>query len=164
MALVAPAFKDETVVLFSCNIKVRVFAKIISMKTGLTIRTYPKNALSESEMIELFSRSRIYVGISLTDGVSTSSLEAMSVGAFPIQSDSSCSSEWFLSGQTGHSFDSFDPEALSLVITRYYWDLALLSNAAESNIRHVESRRISMQNSRPHELFYRLGKEGSGSE
>ena len=160
MAMVAPAFKDETIVLFSCNVKVRIFAKMVSMKTGLAIVAYPKNALSEAEMIRLFSRSRIYVGISVTDGVSTSSLEAMSVGAFPIKSDTSCSSEWFLSGQTGHSFASFDPEALSVLITEYYWNLSLLSDAAESNMRHIQSRRVSMQNSRPHELFYGLGKHG----
>jgi glycosyltransferase involved in cell wall biosynthesis len=53
-------------------------------------------------MIALFSNSLAYVGASRSDGISTSVLEAMSAGAFPIQTDSSCSSEWLAHNQTGY--------------------------------------------------------------
>lgn len=41
-------------------------------------------------MVDLLARSKIYVGASKTDGVSTSALEALNQGALPVQTDTSC--------------------------------------------------------------------------
>ena len=52
-------------------------------------------------MYKIFSNSRIYIGISKSDGVSTSFLEAMALGAFPIQSKTSCANEWIKNTKSG---------------------------------------------------------------
>lgn len=57
-----------------------------------------KNKLSISEMYEKFANSRVYIGASRSDGVSTSFLEALILGAFPIQTSTSCANEWVQKG------------------------------------------------------------------
>ena len=52
-------------------------------------------------MLNLFGTARTYVGVSLSDGISTSLLEAMAMGAFPIQTNTSCAEEWIEDGITG---------------------------------------------------------------
>lgn len=53
-----------------------------------------KNPLSQAEMNKLFKRSRIYLGASRSDGISTSFLEALNFGCYPIQTDTSCAGDW----------------------------------------------------------------------
>jgi glycosyltransferase involved in cell wall biosynthesis len=56
-------------------------------------------------MLDLFGKARAYVGVSLSDGISTSLLEAMAMGAFPIQTNTSCAEEWIEDGVTGKLID-----------------------------------------------------------
>ena len=53
-----------------------------------------KNPLTRLEMKSLFRRSRVYVGASRSDGISTSFLEALNYGCYPIQTDTSCAGDW----------------------------------------------------------------------
>ena len=53
-----------------------------------------KNPLTRAEMKSLFQRSRVYVGASRSDGISTSFLEALNYGCYPIQTDTSCAGDW----------------------------------------------------------------------
>jgi len=53
-----------------------------------------KNPLTRAEMKSLFRRSRVYVGASRSDGISTSFLEALNYGCYPIQTDTSCAGDW----------------------------------------------------------------------
>ena len=48
---------------------------------------------SHDFMLRMFSRSRIYLGVSVSDAISTSMLEALAMGAFPIQTNTSCCNE-----------------------------------------------------------------------
>jgi glycosyltransferase involved in cell wall biosynthesis len=41
------------------------------------------------------------VGHSLSEGISTSMLEAMAMGAIPIQTCTSCADEWIINGEAG---------------------------------------------------------------
>jgi len=94
--------REIEIVAFSCNRPTLRQAKALNGAGRTRITTYPKGALSHTEMIALFSNSLAYVGASRSDGISTSVIEAMSAGAFPIQTDSSCSSEWLSHNQTGY--------------------------------------------------------------
>ena len=57
-----------------------------------------RSPLSHSEVIKKFQNSRIYVGASESDGISTSFLEALISGTFPIQTGTSCANEWVIRG------------------------------------------------------------------
>ncbi len=47
------------------------------------------------------SRSRANIGFSKSDGISTSLLEAMTMGAFPIETGTACASDWIQDGVSG---------------------------------------------------------------
>jgi len=53
---------------------------------------------SHAELMDLFNRARIYLGCSISDGISTSFLEALSHGVYPIQTNTSCANEWVEKG------------------------------------------------------------------
>lgn len=53
-----------------------------------------KDPLTRDEMKNLFQQSRVYVGASRSDGISTSFLEALNYGCYPIQTDTSCAGDW----------------------------------------------------------------------
>lgn len=59
--------------------------------------------IPHKELINEFASSRVYIGASVSDGVSTSFLEALVQGAFPIQTNTSCANEWFEKGAQGYS-------------------------------------------------------------
>jgi hypothetical protein len=53
----------------------------------------------QSEVLhKIFLSSRIYIGCSISDGISTSFLESLTTGTYPIQTDTSCANEWVKKG------------------------------------------------------------------
>ena len=92
-------FGDELagyqVVVFSANFSTILFAKRKLRHLGKNLRIHRKFALRHEQVLDLFFRARIYVGLSVTDGISTSMLEAMAMGAIPVQTATSCCDEWF---------------------------------------------------------------------
>jgi glycosyltransferase involved in cell wall biosynthesis len=89
---------DFKIVFYSCNAKTMRLVKKLKRKTGLNIEWHGKGELAHTQMLDLFASARIYVGISLSDGISTSLLEAMAMGAFPIQTSTACIDEWVSEG------------------------------------------------------------------
>jgi hypothetical protein len=57
--------------------------------------------LSRIDLLDKFSRSRVYLGCSASDGISTSFLESLISGAYPIQTNTSCAQEWISKGFIG---------------------------------------------------------------
>jgi hypothetical protein len=57
-----------------------------------------KNPISHGELSKIFENSRIYIGCSISDGISTSFLEALVKGVYPIQTNTSCAGEWIAKG------------------------------------------------------------------
>jgi hypothetical protein len=98
----SPELDDFRIELFSCNSKTIKAAKRLRKSTGLQIVTHKKHSLSHAEVLAIMRRSIAYIGLSKSDGISTSMIEAMSQGAIPIQSDTSCANEWLRSGQDGY--------------------------------------------------------------
>ena len=67
-----------------------------------------RKGLSHDSLIEKFKTARCYLGMSRSDGISTSFLEALTYGAFPIQTDTSCAAEWIDLGAVGYIANSKD--------------------------------------------------------
>ncbi len=125
------------VVVFSANRPVIKKCRELS-KRGYNIVANKKNSLSHSEIQQLLSRSLCYVGYSLSDGISTSMLEAMANGAIPIQTDTSCANEWIVHQKTGFLVNPEKPkevlQALKTIISGDF-DVAL---ARRQNYRVIE--------------------------
>jgi glycosyltransferase involved in cell wall biosynthesis len=72
------------------------------------------------EILDYLSRSRIYIGASKSDGVSTSFLEALCLGAYPIQTDTSCASEWIDLGFFGSIISPSSADILTALNVSYF--------------------------------------------
>jgi len=75
--------QDCKIIVYSANQSVLKLTKQVSKQTGLEITAFGKGAMSHKQVLEMFARSKIYVGLSESDGISTSMLEAMAMGAIP---------------------------------------------------------------------------------
>jgi glycosyltransferase involved in cell wall biosynthesis len=107
---------EYKIIFYSCNAKTIRLVKKLKRKTGLNIEWHGKGELAHTEMLDLFASARIYVGISLSDGISTSLLEAIAMGAFPIQTNTACVDEWFEHQTSGLVIDVLEPlEVASLI-------------------------------------------------
>ena len=95
--LIQSELKDLELVVFSSNGSVARDAEKLGTELGLAVRVYKKGTLPHETILELFSQAKVYIGLSLSDGISTSLLEAMAMGAIPVQTYSACCSEWFSS-------------------------------------------------------------------
>jgi hypothetical protein len=150
----APNVRDAEIVFFSCNFRTLLAILLLRIQTGLSVRGYRKNTLTHTEILDLFARSRLYVGVSLSDGLSTSAIEAMSMGAYPIQSNTSCASEWFIEGVSGTSLLETSPSYIGRVIAESFAEGPKLDKAREKNLEIVTSRFQSLHQSKSHLRFY----------
>jgi glycosyltransferase involved in cell wall biosynthesis len=121
------------VVVYSATLKAQQLVRQIRKNTQIDIRSIPKKKLSHREMITLFSLARIYVGISESDGISTSMLEAMATGCFPIQTTTACVNEWIKDGVSGLFVNKLEVGNLAELIRRALTDDNLVDSAAVIN-------------------------------
>lgn len=103
---------------FSSNRLVLRKIKKLRKTTNLKIVGYGKGKLSHEEMMQLFSRSLCYIGFSLSDGISTSMIEAMANGAIPIQTSTSCAEEWIEHEKTGFILAPTDDDGLKSALRK----------------------------------------------
>ncbi|MBP1178531.1 glycosyltransferase [Methylobacterium sp. PvR107] len=134
----ADKLKDYEIVLFSVSSRPRTRALELSRDGILNTRVI--DYATHDEILSLFSRARIYLGVSISDGISTSVLEAMSMGAFPIQTNTSCSAEWFNDGSTGFSVSPDDADRIRECFRIALSDDQLVDEAARVNRRIVADR------------------------
>lgn len=138
--------------IYSCNRATILRAKELARSAKLEIVTYRKGQLSQPEMVDLFSRARVYVGISESDGISTSLLEAMAYGAIPVQTATACCDEWFET--TGVRVTSINAPAIAEGIIRALELSRNPKNAIQNRSTVLE--RASQANVRKNALlFYR---------
>ena len=108
------------------------------LETGISVNIIEE--VSHEELLELFGRARIYIGLSISDGISTSLLEAMIMGTFPIQSCTACADEWIEDGKSGFIVHPEKPSAIADAIRRALIDDNLVNRAAEINAQTAIER------------------------
>lgn len=91
-----------------------------------------RNPISHRELSNIFDASRIYIGCSISDGISTSFLEALVKGAYPIQTNTSCASEWTLKGVVASLID-LEKSQLESELFKAVADDRMVDRASESN-------------------------------
>ena len=134
------SLKGYQIVSFSTNIITAFSLIFLRLFTGLNISFYLKGELRHSEVLALMARARIYVGLSKSDGISTSLLEAMAMGAFPIQTGTSCASDWIVHGTSGAIVSLDDEKTLDYWIQRALSDDDLVNTAQALNDLTIRSR------------------------
>jgi glycosyltransferase involved in cell wall biosynthesis len=118
---------------------VQAMAAELAAQDGLDIVCEPYLPDHGAALARLGSM-RAVAGLGISDGISTTLLEAMAMGTFPIQADRSCGDEWVTPGETGMLVSPHDTAGLAAAITRALTDDRLVDAAAAANRRVVEAR------------------------
>jgi glycosyltransferase involved in cell wall biosynthesis len=92
------------------------------------------------EIMKLHSLSRLHIAISISDGISTAMLEAMVMGSFPIQTNTSGADEWLKDGITGFIVPPNNTDMIADRIKKALENDELVDNAAIENWKVAELR------------------------
>jgi glycosyltransferase involved in cell wall biosynthesis len=95
---------------------------------------------SPDRMPEWLASAQFFVSASSSDGTSSSLLEAMSAGLFPIVTDIRANRDWLRDGETGLFFDVGRPDQLARALTWGLTNPAIAAHAARLNRRVVAER------------------------
>lgn len=126
---------------YAATADVEIPAELTANKTGLDIKIITiKNYMSHQDVLELQSKARCYVGMSISDGISTSMLEAMALGAFPIQTCTSCANEWIEDGISGYIAPCEDEKELGKMILSAMTDDNLVESASAKNWQTLQEK------------------------
>jgi Glycosyl transferase 4-like/Glycosyl transferases group 1 len=125
--------------IYSANSDVALAAELFTEAHGIPTRIIPLNT-SHSDMLSLHAKARISIGLSISDGISTSLLEAIVMGSFPIQSCTACVNEWIEHGVSGMIVPPEDPDIIEMCIRTALTDDKLVDQAAEMNWQVAEKR------------------------
>jgi glycosyltransferase involved in cell wall biosynthesis len=115
--------------IFSASESVRLQAELLSH--GIDIEVLPR--LRKFELMGYFKKARVYLGLAISDGLSTSMVEAMSHGAFPIQSQNSSAPEFLTNGVTGGVVDPWNLHEVANLLKIALTNDELVDQAAISN-------------------------------
>ena len=130
--------QEYQIVVFSASEEVIRRVEELRLFYGLNIRLLGYTA--HEMMLRFFAHARIYVGISVSDAISTSMLEAMAMGAFPIQTNTACCNEWIVDARSGFIVPADDVETIASRIRQAITDDTLVDRAAEINWDEVVKR------------------------
>lgn len=142
-----------TVAVYSASPDVEIAAELFHHATGVPVVIIPKET-AHREMLSWHGRARISVGLSISDAISTSLLEALVMGAFPIQSWTACADEWITDGTNGFLVPPEDPDVIEKALRRALADDELVNTAAHYNLRLAQERLDQHQLRQMAVIFY----------
>lgn len=133
--------------IFSASLATRKMSNRLGGRGSLALAVTPY--LDNDDLLASFATNQAYLGISVSDGLSTSAIEAMALGVFPIQANSSCAGDWITNGVNGFIVDPHNSEEIKNAIIRALQDEELRRDASRLNLeiirRHFDHEIISRQ-------------------
>lgn len=142
--LAAPALSGFTIRVMLASAEMKEVVDTMRNRDGLDI-VCDSYVSSYREAILRLGRARISIGLGISDGISTTLLEAMAVGSFPIKGSGSCADEW-IGGRGGIVVSPHDVRAMADALIRAATDDALVDGAMALNRKTVEERWNSARN------------------
>ena len=131
--------KGYSIAIYSATPDVVISAELFSIETGIPIQIIRKDT-PHREILSLHAKARISIGLSICDAISTSFLEAMVMGSFPIQSCTSCAEEWIIHGVSGMIVPPEDPDIIEIFLRTAITDDELVDKAASINWTTAQRR------------------------
>ncbi len=143
LQLCADALKGYRVMIHMATPEVMLAAELAAQSIGIPFEVDPviNRKMKRPDILRMHGSARISIGLSISDAISTSLLEAMIMGAFPVQSNTGCGDEWLKHGETGLLVPPEDPETVAVAIRRAIADDQLVDDAAEANAQ-LAARRL----------------------
>ena len=132
--------KNYEIVIYSASPYSKLVARRVKLATGLEIKVYLKHSLTPIQMQELFLRSRVVLGMSKSDGLPATIKEAMFTGAFPVQTGTSCTSEWLKNGISTLLISPTSTLDFEEAMQRAIEDNELVDTAAQINFEIAKTR------------------------
>ena len=126
------------ILVYSASKSVALQVDYLRNAKNIDIRTLPK--VSHSEMVDLFQQARISISLSVSDGLPGVLVEAMSNGAFPIQSINSAASYFISQGKNGYIVDPWDLDGISSALNSALTNDAMVDEANELSRQILNSR------------------------
>ena len=158
----AEQLSEYEVVIYSAEPNVRYAAEYLARITGVRLTLLPYSP--PDEIVALMGRARIAVAVNVSDGTPNSMLEAMIMGALPIQSDTISTREWISDGENGLLVAPEDPDAVEQALRRALADDTLVERAARHNAELTETRvAYSVVAPRVAALYRRVAREAKAS-
>lgn len=110
-------------------------AKVLATDTGIPIEILPR--ASHEESLKRIGMARVHIGLSISDGMPMSGIEAMALGTFPIQSNTSCLNSIIQDGVNGFLVPHWDPYAIADALHQALTDDQLVEQAGKINAQYV---------------------------
>lgn len=114
------------------NSGVDIAAELFAEKYNIPVEILPLRT-PHYDILKFHNKARLSISLGISDGISTSSLEAMVMGSFPIQSNTSSTNEWFDDGVGGFLVPPEDPEVIELAIRKAILSDKLVNKAYNLN-------------------------------
>jgi glycosyltransferase involved in cell wall biosynthesis len=127
------------IAIYSASQEVKIAAEIFSESTGIPVTIIP-HGTKHLNILRLHGQARISIGLSIGDAISTSFLEALVMGSFPIQSNTSSCDEWIEDGKTSFIVPPEDPDVIENAIRKSLTDDNLVDKAAEINYETAKEK------------------------
>ena len=127
---------------------------ISKFSTRVTYSTVER-PLIRSKLMEYFGQAVVYIGCSKSDAISTSFLEALAHGVYPIQTNTSCAGEWINKGAIG-SVVSLNSALIKKELLAVLANKALLNKAYRSNIVFAKQNLNYEKIQKTSKVFYQL--------
>lgn len=135
----ADLLRDFEIIIYSATPDVVIAAELFNKSTGITVTCIPHKT-PHLDILRFHGQARISIGLSMGDAISTSFLEAIVMGSFPIQSWTSCADEWIEDGHTGILVPPEDPEIVEKAIRKALIDDELINGASVANYNMAMKR------------------------
>ena len=139
LSLISEHLKEKKIVFYQVHSELIPKIKLFKKKYGLDVEIFPRS--SPWEIFKLFGDSMIAIGISHSDGIPNAMIEAMVMGAFPIQTNpGNKTSEWIIDGENGFLINNLDAEHISKKIIRALNNKSILIKAEKLNNKITRER------------------------
>jgi len=118
---------------------VQIAGELLAQDVGINVTFIPPRTPHKT-MLRWHGRARISIGLSISDSIAISLLEAMLMGSFPIQSNTGAAHEWIQDGCTGFIVPPEDPYAVAEALQQALARDELVDSAAAVNLEIIRNR------------------------
>ncbi len=135
--------KHKDIIVYSADASVISQIKTLTFFSDLNIKTYARHQfINNRELLEFMGKSCLHIANSISDGMPNVLLEAMGMGAFPIQSNpGNVTQEVILNEKNGYLInDPLDKDEIANLIEKALINNSLRKEAQHYNVNLVQKK------------------------
>lgn len=138
LELVGPLMEGYEVCTYQTNEGLEPgFRKVVERNGGTynCLSMAAASSVPHDEILAMHGRARVSLALNNSDGMSSSFMEAVTAGSFPVHSEGSCGRETVPAGRGAIFVSATDPEDVAAAVRRGLTDDELVDSAREINER-----------------------------